>query len=473
MIVRTNRKRRRPGNVILLVALLLTTLLGMAGYAVDGGMILTQKRTCQATADASAMAAACVFYQNYQKMNSSNLANYRSEAQTAALNVATANGFLNDAGNGNNPTAGTSKVSVNFPPNITNNSIYNNSTASSSYDMNLNDGVVEVVIDYYQSSYFTKVWGFNTIHLTARAVARGNFVSPNNGVIILDYTVGAALTDKGGGNAGGITVTGGNFVVDSNAANAVVDTGGAVITAPEFDITGGTSAPAGGLVTNPTAGQIFTGMHPTPDPFAYLQPYAASTYSNLPRVGAGAVEGSGTASDPYVFETGKTYTSIPNFTGNSIFVKISGSGMIGFDLGDNKNFNATGCTISGQNICIYMNSGQWSCAGTGCVMCGSFNSQGTATGSFTGMNSTPLQGFVFFQPPSNTQDIQVVGNGGFSVTGTVYAPGALIQVGGNGTLQDFGSQYVSRMMKGNGNGNITVNYKGPNAAKTRVLALIE
>ena len=46
-------------------------------------------------------------------------------------------------------------------------------------------------------------------------------------------------------------------------------------------------------------------------------------------------------------------------------------------------------------------------------------------------------------------------------------------VGGNGTLQNFGSQYVSRMMKGNGNGNITVNYQGPAAAKTRVLSLIE
>src|SRR5262245_48631532 len=133
MTLRTLSSHRRSGNVIVLVAIMLTVLLGMVGYAVDGGMILTQKREVQATADAAAMAAACCFYQNYQSLNVNTQGTYRNQARTAAENVAAANGFNNDAGN-NGTTAGTSRVTVNFPPNITNNSIYNGSTASPDYE---------------------------------------------------------------------------------------------------------------------------------------------------------------------------------------------------------------------------------------------------------------------------------------------------------------------------------------------------
>ena len=89
------------------------------------------------------------------------------------------------------------------------------------------------------------------------------------------------------------------------------------------------------------------------------------------------------------------------------------------------------------------------------------------------MTSGPLAGFTYFQPPSNTNDVQFTGNTGFSMTGTMYAPNALLDAGGNATLTNIGSQFVSRMMKAHGNGDITINYQGPAAAKTRVLALIE
>jgi hypothetical protein len=262
-------------------------------------------------------------------------------------------------------------------------------------------------------------------------------------------------------------------VVDSNASNAVVDTGGAVITAPEFDVTGGVSAPASGLVTTPSSNQIFSGLHPTPDPLAYTSSTAASTFAALPTENKNFVTGSGSATDPYIFQAGYTYTSIPNFTGNSNYIKITGSGMIGFDIGNNSNLDLTGCTISGTNVCIYMNSGQLTCAGTGCVMCGSFNSSGTATGDFTGLTSGPLSGFVYYQPKANTNEVKITGNGGFSATGTFYCPSALVDVGGNGNLGNFGSQWVSSMMKANGNGNITINYSGPNVAATRLLSIVE
>jgi uncharacterized membrane protein len=215
MVVRQTLHRctSRQGYVLPLVACMLTVLIGFVGYSIDGGMILTKKRECQAVADASAMAAACVFYQNYQsiRFNGNGTGTYHSQATTAAVNMAYANGFYNDATNGNNPTANTSSVAVNFPGSFQNAaSIYNTGTnsASANYNMNVSDGCVEVVVHYYQPAYFTSIWGFSVIDVQARAVARGAWVAPKIGVLVLNYTAGDSLTDKGGGNAGGITVTG-------------------------------------------------------------------------------------------------------------------------------------------------------------------------------------------------------------------------------------------------------------------------
>jgi hypothetical protein len=455
------------------VACLLSVLIGFVGFSLDGGVMLTRKRECQAVADASAMAAACVFYQNYATIRINGTAAFQSAATTAAQNMAAGNGYFND-GSANSPTPGTSTIVVNYPPNFQNSSsIYNNggSTPSPNYDMNISDGVVEVVVHFYQPAYFTTVWGFSIVDIQARAVARGAWVAPKNGVLVLNYTAGSSLTDRGGGNSGGITVTGGNFIIDSNASNAVFDTGGAVITAPEFDVTGGVVAPASGLQTAPTTGQIFSGLHPTPDPLAYLQPYAKQTFNALTDANKNDVTGSGTAGDPYVLKAGSSYSSLPKFTGNSTYIQIQGSGMVGWDTG--ATIDLTGCTISGTGVCIYMNSGNIKSAGTGTVMSGGWDSSGNPTGNFTGLTSGPLMGFVFYQPPTNTNDVQLTGNGGFSATGTFYAPTATVDIGGNATLGNFGSQWVSNMIFSHGNGNVTINYSGPAVAKTRLLTLIE
>jgi Flp pilus assembly protein TadG len=491
MILRAGLKQDRPGNVICLVALMLTLLLGMAGYAIDGGMILTQKRTVQATADACAMAGACYFYQNYQTYYGSNVATYQTTAAGKAAQIAVANGFLSSSttgtggGNGSSvifqqgtTNAGDCTVTCNFPPNITNNSIYNGTGASPSYNMNLNDGVIEVVIDYYCASYFTKVWGYNNVHVMCRAVARGNWVSPGMGVILLNYTAPESLADVGGGSGGGISVVNGNFVVNSNAPNAVYDTGSHVtIQAPEFDITGGTSVTPGSLQNNSgQAGTVLTGLHPTPDPFAYLQPYATATFNALPTLGASDVTGSGTAADPIILKAGNTYTSLPSLAGN--YVQIQGTGMLGIDIGNGNakayQVDLTGSTISSNGAMIYLNSGTLSAKGSGTAWAGSFDSSGALSATpFTGITSGPLKGFAFWQPPGNANGITFQGNGSMNLSGTVYAPNSIIVVGGNGSTDQIASQMVAASMQGNGNGNVKINYNGPPAAKTRVLALIE
>src|SRR5260370_15812042 len=45
---------------------------------------------------------------------------------------------------------------------------------------------------------------------------------------------------------------------------------------------------------------------------------------------------------------------------------------------------------------------------------------------------SPYAGMIYWQDPSNTSDVQVAGNGSFTIQGTFYAPTALMKITGNG-----------------------------------------
>ena len=62
---RKTATRRGAGTVTVLVAICLTAILGVVGIALDGGMMLDNRRRVQATADAAALAAASDLLANY------------------------------------------------------------------------------------------------------------------------------------------------------------------------------------------------------------------------------------------------------------------------------------------------------------------------------------------------------------------------------------------------------------------------
>src|SRR5262245_42490702 len=231
MIVKQQSKRlSRMGNIAALVACLLPALLGMMGFAIDGGMLFSERRHAQSVADAAALAASCILFDNYQSIRASNNGRYnfnhatQSTARDAARSVAAANGYRNER----TGAASTSDVHVRFPGNfIYEASIYNNTTTdSTNYDGEIADGCVEVTVTFYHPRYFTSIWGSDVIRITCRAVAKGAFIAPQNGVIVTNYTAGQSLRDTGGGQ---IDVHGGSFIVDSNANSAAFDQGGGVI----------------------------------------------------------------------------------------------------------------------------------------------------------------------------------------------------------------------------------------------------
>lgn len=431
----TQARRPRRGTVAVLVAVCLTLLMSLVALAVDGGMLFTDRRQAQATADAAALAAATVLYANYPVYQG--VDQDGSAAQTAFA-IAAENGYTNDGTH--------STVTVNIPPAS---GIY---AGLASY--------AEVIVTYYQPRSFSTIFGSSqALPVQARAVGRGAWVAPNAGVIVLDYSGKGTLNTQGNG---AFTEVGAPVIVNSNNTSAAIDTGNGIMIAPEFDITGGYALSGGGTLQ----GTVYTGVHPTPDPLAYLPvppppPPGTMTKTSL-----------GSGNFQYDLYPG-SFSNLPNFnTGDVvIFHQASSNGNGGIFYLSSGGLDSQGANLgmaSGETggIMIYN-------AGTGT------NDKINITGNSAGnVNLGPLQngpytGLTFFQARNATENLQIAGNGSFIINGTIYAAGALLTATGNGTVSNIGSQYVTQDLSMGGNGNVAISYSGPNVAKTRIITLAE
>jgi hypothetical protein len=425
-----------------LVAVLLTVLVGIAALALDGGLLQDNRRRVQAAADASAIAAANQLFSNFKSITTTTpdpSGSGVSEAKTVAAN----NGYSNDGT--------TNIVTVNIPPKT-----------------GLFAGVVgdptkrqpayaEVIITYYQPRYFSAIWGRQSTPVVARAVARALYGGSGDGIIMLDPSAQDSLNSPGGGT---LSVTGNAaVVVDSSDPSAARTTNGGSVTASEFDVTGGS--------TGTFNGTVYTGVPPTPDPLAYLpvpsMPAAGTiTSTHLP--------GGGTQ---YVLTPG-TYTSLPNFTnGDSvIFQQASANTAGGIYYLYGCGFTSNGANISmdpstSGGIMLY------NCP-TNTSNSQGISIQGNATGSVTlsPLTSGIYAGILFWQDRSSSVALNIQGNGTFNLSGTFYAADANMGIGGGGTAT-IGSQYISRTLTINGGGNVTVNYTDAGTARVRIVCLVE
>ena len=125
------------GQVVPLVALALTVLLGAAALAVDVGYWRYQERLQQSAADSAAIAGA------------SEISFGAAGVPTGAARDATLNGFTDDGGV-------TTNVTVHYPP--------------TSGPYNANTSAVEVIVEKKQPGFFAKVLGINSQWVRARAV---------------------------------------------------------------------------------------------------------------------------------------------------------------------------------------------------------------------------------------------------------------------------------------------------------------
>jgi hypothetical protein len=453
----------RGGVVAPAVALSLVAVVGITAIVMDGGINLTERRQAQATADAAALAAAEVLYVNYPKQKGNGP---KDEAVAAALALAAGNGYTNDGVR--------SSVSVRIPP------------TTGPYAGR--PGFAEVVVTFQQTRTFSRIFGSNDIPVVSRAVAKGEWTAGKNGVIVLDYTGKGALNSQGNG---AFTETGAPVIVNSNHAEALIDTGNGSMIAQEFDITGGLKLGRhASFQTWPVPGQIFLGMHPTPDPLAYLPvpavpPNGTVTHPTSPVT----IPGLPTLTDlnrVFILTPGR-HSSLPTFTkGDTVILKqASANGAKGVYYIDGGGFKSTGANVvmdptTTGGAMIYNNP-------RGTASSEKIQVTGNASGY---VNLSPLtdegpyKGILLWQERSSPVDLLVEGNGKFTMKGTFYAAGAKLNVNGNGGtyFEDdgsekpgsrTGSQFIVKDMSLGGNGNIIIKYNIKDVAMTRSICLVE
>jgi Flp pilus assembly protein TadG len=416
----------RRGAIVVLVAVCLTVVLAFVAIAVDGGGLLEQRRNAQATADASALAAAEDLYRNYPKYKG---ADTPGTATAAAFAIAAANGFTNDTTN--------TVVSVRTNPQVY--------LGGPNVGQIVPKGLVEVTVQRNQKRYFSAVIGTGTIPVQARAVARGKWDPAYVGIHVLDLHQSASLTSTG---ESFVTVNGARVIVNSDAPDAATSTGG-TLTATDFDITGGSSVSGskGGFF-----GGIEYGTPPEPDPLRLIPE---------PLANGQAVQSNG----PIHISNGNRTLSPGTYRGG---ISVTGKGNLTLEPGiyymDGGGFSFTGQgNLLSQGVMIFnapkSSSDVVNISGTGSII-------------MSPPTSGIYKGLTMFQDRESANDMSVSGGGYMNITGTFYAAGGTLKVSGGGDSK-VGSQYISRFLTINGNGGLTIDYDPTQAIPRRIYSLVE
>jgi hypothetical protein len=426
------RRHSRRGAAILYMAVSLVALASIAAVTIDIGMMHDRVRHVSASADASALSGAADLYK-YWKTNRGE--DPSGTAAAIAKSVAAANGYPDDGVNGS--------VVVNIPP--------------KSGPFRGEKSYIEVIITKNDPRYFSRMFSQAPMKTTARAVARGSFSAIKDGIIVLDTSVKGALNAHGGGN---ITITGdAPVIVNSTHTEAAITNGSnnSWVGASQFYFTGGYTQTGSSMFTGPGGtlpAPITTGSPPTPDPLSYLpQPdpatLPAGTANFVPKQGGGK----SWILTPGVFEGGLSYSGKDDVTLLPGIYYMKNGGF---------SFSGQG-SLFGRGVMIYNAPASIS---------QNINITGQGIVDLSPMTTGMYAGILFFQDRTSTTPINVVGSGGYTITGTFYAANAPISVSGNGD-SSIGSQFISRTLDLGGNGTLNIDYNAVNPPGNRILQLVE
>ena len=418
----TRPPTRRPGHVVVAVAVSLVVLLSFVALSVDGGMLLDTRRQVQSASDAAALAAAGDLYYRWQTERGSDV---NKTARAAALAAAKENGFEH----GVNCT-----VTISVPP------------TSGPFAAKL--GHAEVVITYPQKRYFSQIFASSApIDVSARAVARGRTKTARSAIICLDPDNKGALSIGGNGI---VDVNGAPIQVNSTNTEAAIANGGGKMDSYELDIGGGYSTPGGGSFVGP----MYTNTEPIPDPLAYMIPPNPSTLTVRETNKLQHSSASTLKLKPGVYQGG---------------ISISGKGNIELEPGiyymEGGGFNWGGQgSLTGVGVMIYNKPSSVS---------DKIDLSGQGACTLSPMLTGPYQGILFWQDRTANVPVNVTGNGLMNITGTFYAAGAEMKVAGNGTSDFIGSQYIVDTLTTTGNGNFSIDWSANTTPAVRELILVE
>ncbi|MCS7192519.1 MAG: pilus assembly protein TadG-related protein [Armatimonadetes bacterium] len=286
------------------------------------------------------------------------------------------------------------------------------------------------------SLFFARVFGVGQIRVCAKATAIGSRSAIARGLVVLDPDGGRALFLEGNAR---MVVSNGSIHVNSRASDALYAQGSPSVSASQIFVVGNYQTQGNASVT-PTP---LTGQAPVPDPLASLPPPSTS---GLPVFPGQTIGGNSSATlQPGV------YTGPIRVEGDARVILQPGIYILrgGFLISGNGR-------VKGDGVLLYNESGQ-------------IQVQGNGTLQLSPPTSGVYEGITIFQPATNTQPLWFSGNGNLDISGTIYAPNALVHFEGNSNLQD--SMIIAFRIRLIGNPRVNITAREPPAAGQGEIAI--
>lgn len=387
-------KQSEHGQALIIIALAIMGLVGIAGLVVDGGNAFQDRQRAQNAVDAAALASA------YARIKSEDLVN-------AALATAAQNGYNNDGV--------TNLVSLYTPP------VDGPHAGDIEY--------IQVIITSYVDTYFAKVIGRD--HITNRVEATARTKLPEikpllNGLAVVSLAPDSnCFTRRSFWVHGQATldITGGGIFVNSaNPTCALVEQGSGSIRITgdhSISIVGGASIQKKKLITP----AVTVGATPInyPPPF-FMPKVGCPEEAQINPDGISMTAGSWDEEFPP-----------PGVTTLESGVYCLGDGM-----------HVTG-TLIGHNVIFK-------------VVNGEVRFSSTADARIDAPNAGPNAGLLIYLPMENRSRVVLNGAATADVTGTILAPGAHILIKGMDAKRGFHSQIIGYTIEADGDHKVVIKY---------------
>jgi len=407
-------KRRGAGTVTVLVAITLTGILGVVAIALDGGLMLDNRRRVQAAADAAALAAASDLFANY----ASNVGydNATSTAESGVVSDSSGPAALSAKSTAlaNVPNA---TVTVNIPP------------LSGTHQ---SAGYAEVYVQYNQTRGFSAIFGSATVPVIGRAVACGSV--GDVGIMCLDdvVTESAQICGK-------VTIlNGGQIYINSKGTTTNTEFSGSAGTS--IVLSGATLTTGGINVYSTTLLDSINASTITYTNGGSLKAFSPQLTDPLASITEPSATGTtyGTSTSGYTVSTSVTlqpgqYPGGIQVTGGSptlaAGVYYLGTGAGAGSGSFTPSFTvATGATLTGTGVMFYNQLDDNFSPFAGVV-----NITPPTTGTYRGIS--------FWQPRSDPMEIHISGTANVTMPGTWYNVGGTGYLtgenGGNSTTGEF------------------------------------
>lgn len=399
------RMRDESGQALILVALCLTCILGFVGLATDVGVLLHAKRNLQIAADAAALAGA-------------NEINIDSTQIVAAGKAASSTNGVTDGVNGATVT-------------VTNGPLYGPNKGTKGY--------IEAIVIAPQPTFFMGLFRFtSSMPVAARAVA---FNGANNG---------SGCVHALNGSAPDTINLQGHFTVDAPGCQVLdnsSDPCGLDFTGNAGSLTAGSVSVAGGACGHETD------SNPLPEKGPQTSDPLASTYTPIPQASwpacAAPPSGTqwGTGGGISYNPSGTNPTTLFCYSGNiSINNAVSmnaGTYIFTGSLGLQGHGSLDG--TAGVTIYLAAPNGNMNMGGSG-------NSNLSLTAPTTG----PFANVAIYQEPLDTNAVNMEGTPVSSLTGIIYLPSAMLELGGNSTTQNLTTDLIVNKLFVFGNATVNI-----------------